>query len=177
MKKSYHIFTISNIGFLLGLAAIVLGVFSAQNIKSELKETRIHMISELKETRIHMNTVIQRSDLLTKLVNIELYLDSLINLATRLKLIVKTNPYKITELGKSVLSDLRVFDYLETIYYDQPDITKENLIIHILSESHLAKSVWFFNEKREKRKQLTLPLEAILATIIVHHESRREKTQ
>jgi len=188
-KKLYHIFTISNMGFLLGLAAIFLGIFSAQNIKNELienrihmisqlKETRIHMISELKENRIHMDTVIERSDLLTKIFNIESYLDnSLIYRAGKLKLIEKGNDYKITESGKSTLSDLRVFDYLENIYYDQPDITTEDLIIHILSENYLTKSVWYFNEEREKRKELRLPLEAILATIIVHHESRHGKTQ
>lgn len=177
-KILYHIFTISNIGFLLGLAAILLGIDSNRNIKNELIENRIQMISELKENRIHMDTIIERSDLLTKIFNIESYLDnSMIYLADKLKLIVKANDYKITESGKSTLSDLRVFDYLENIYYDQPDISTEDLIIHILSENRLSKNVWDFNEKREKRKKLRLPLEAILATIIVHHESRHGKTQ
>jgi len=154
-------------GFLLGLAAISLGINSTQNIKNELIENRIHM-----------DTVIQRSDLLTKFLNIESYLDnSLIYLAGKLKLIVKSNDYKITESGKSSLSDsdLRVFDYLENIYYDQPNITTEELIIQILSENYLAKRVWYFNEKREKRKEIRLPLKAILGTIIVYHESRHGK--
>ena len=188
LKKLYHT-AVSNIGFLSGLTAIFLGIYSAQNIRNELIENRIHMISELtatrinmiselKATRVNMDTVIQRSDLLTKFVNIDSYLDNyLINLADSLNFIVKTNHYKITKSGKSILSELRVFDYLESIYYDQPDITTNDLIINILSESHLAKEVWFFNEMREERKERTIPLGAIIATIIVYHELRHEKTR
>jgi len=162
MEILYHIFTI--IGVVLGFTAIALGIISAQNIKNELKDTRVHMV-----------TVTQRSDLLTKFVNIDSYLDNyLIKLAVRFEFVERVNHYRITESGKSTLSDLRVFDYLEDIFYDQPDIATKDLIVRILSENNLSKRVWSFNEKREKRKEPTVPLDAIIATIIVHHESRHE---
>lgn len=149
------------LGVVLGIGAIILGVLSGQNIKNELNDSRLQMI---------INS--QRSDLLSKIIHIDTFLNKyLVKVGCRYDLIKEKDSYEVTDKGHDLLTTLEVFNYLESIYYDQPNIPTQDLVVHILSENTLPKRIACFNDKKEKKGEKIIPLEAILATIIIHHQN------
>lgn len=159
--KDRTYFITSAAAIVVGIAAIGLGIISSQNIKNELKFTR----NDLKITS-------KRSDLLTRVAHIEDYQNKyLITLARTFMLIETASDFKLTDEGRDVLKDINAIPYLGKIYMIQPQISTKFLIVHILSEDQLPREVECWNSNKGKKGETPIPLEAVLGTIMVYHET------
>lgn len=153
----------------VGLIALFTGISSSKSLKAGM----LNLGSELQSTRHDLKITFYRQDLLTKFMFVDAYgNDFLYKYGLKYELIQQASLYKLTDKGHELLKELKAYDHLEDIYILQPGISAQDLVIQILSEDFLARNLECYNVKLQKKDEAPIPLEAIMATIIVCHEER-----
>lgn len=160
----------------VGVIALDTGINSSKFLKEGqaiLEKSMLNLGNELQSTRYDLKITSYRKDLLTKYMFVKDYRNEfLYKYGIKYGLIQESASYSVTESGHNLLKELKVYNHLEDIYIDQSGISTQDLVIQILSEDFLARQLECYNEKLLEKEEKIIPLEAIIAAIMVCHEER-----